>query len=59
MDNGQLVKFNQGEFVDSWPGEYTGFANDGFVHYPSQCADGTKQCKILVMMHGAFQSFDF
>jgi len=35
MDNGLLVRFSQGEFVESLPGEYTGFARDGFVYYPN------------------------
>ena len=55
MDKGVLLKFDQTEFIDAWPFEYTGFADDGYVFYPNQCVDGVTKCKLVVMFHGAFQ----
>ena len=55
MDKGVLLKFDQTEFIDTWPFEYTGFADDGYVFYPNQCVDGVTKCKLVVMFHGAFQ----
>lgn len=56
-ENGKLVWFDQTEFIDSWPFEYTGMADRGLLYYPNQCIDGSRQCKLLVMMHGAFETF--
>lgn len=35
MTKGVLQKFDQSEFVESWPFEYTGLAKYGFVYYPN------------------------
>jgi len=54
MEKGILFKFDQTEFIESWPLEYTGMADEGFMYYPNQCVDGVTKCKLVVMMHGAF-----
>ena len=53
-EKGVLYKFDQTEFVEAWPFEYTGFDDNGYVFYPNQCVDGVTKCKLVVMMHGAF-----
>ena len=56
MTKGQMMKFDQREFVDSWPFEYTGLADDGYVYFPDQCIDGATKCKVVVFLHGGNQS---
>jgi len=34
MSKGQMMKFDQTEFVEFWDFGYTGLAEDGYVYYP-------------------------
>lgn len=57
MQKGKLIQFDQTEFIEAWPLEYTGLANEGFVYFPDQCTDGQTKCKIMVFLHGGNQSY--
>ncbi|NDP60866.1 MAG: depolymerase [Oxalobacteraceae bacterium] len=49
---GQIVAFNQREFVDAG----SGMAGDGYLYVPTSCAQDSSGCKVHVALHGCEQS---
>ena len=51
---GELIAFNQGEFVNSLFYPNVSMDSTAYVYVPKACAEGT-QCKVHVAMHGCEQ----
>lgn len=57
MQNGKLLYVDQNEFIDVWPWRYSGLGEAAVLYVPSQCSDGSRQCNLMLFMHGAFEAF--
>lgn len=55
---GVLKKFYQDEFLDTYFFQVDGLAKYGYIYYPDQCYDGSRNCKLHMHLHGCGQTVD-
>jgi hypothetical protein len=53
-----LKKFFQYEFLDTLIWENHGMDEFGYLYYPHQCTDGSRNCKVHMYLHGCGQTVD-
>lgn len=57
-NKGIFKKFHQYEFLDTLIWEHHGLDQYGYVYYPDQCYDGSRNCKVHMYIHGCGETVD-